>query len=214
MSEPPQFYDQPDFPRRELMVAKGASDEETARNYAARYLSPELAAGRAVAQTIPPKLSGPIDLVAVCDELRSHAEAINRGDLSRPEAMLTGQAQALESLWVRLLERAMGQENAVHHDQLLRLALKAQAQSVRTLEVLAAIKQPPVVFATQANVTTGPQQVNNAPPRARKVRTRPTQLSRGSDELLQNNRAASAAVPADPPLEAVGEIHRPAHRRR
>jgi hypothetical protein len=214
MSEPQGFYDHPDWPRRSLILAKGASDEETARNYAAFYLSPELAAGRAIAKTLPPQLSGPIDLVAVSDELRSHAEAINRGDLSRPEAMLTGQAQALESLWVRLLERAMEQKHAEHHDQLMRLALKAQAQSVRTLEVLAAIKQPPVVFATQANVTTGPQQVNNAPPRARKVRTRPTQLSRGSDELLQNNRAARAAVPADPPLEAVGEVHRPAHRRR
>jgi len=214
MSEPQGFYDHPDWPRRSLILAKGASDEETARNYAAFYLSPELAAGRAIAKTLPPQLSGPIDLVAVNDELRSHAEAINRGDLSRPEAMLTGQAQALESLWVRLLERAMEQKHAEHHDQLMRLALKAQAQSVRTLEVLAAIKQPPVVFATQANVTTGPQQVNNAPPRARKVRTRPTQLSRGSNELLQNNRAARAAVPADPPLEAVGEVHRPAHRRR
>jgi len=214
MSEPQGVYDRPDWPRRSLIVAKGASDEETARNYAAFYLSPELAAGRAIAKTVPPQLNGPLDLVAVCDELRSHAEAITRGDLSRPEAMLTGQAQALESLWVRLLERAMEQKHAEHHDQLMRLALKAQAQSVRTLEVLAAIKQPPVVFATQANVTTGPQQVNNAPPRARKVRTRPTQLSRGSDELLQNNRAARAAVPADPPLEAVGEVHRPAHRRR
>lgn len=212
MSEP--FYDQPDFPRRALVVAKGASDEETARNHAAFYLSPELAAGRAVAQTVPPQLSGPMDLIAICDELRSHAEAINRGDLSRPEAMLMGQAQALESLWVRLLERGMEQKHAEHHDQLMRLALKAQAQSVRTLEVLAAIKQPPVVFATQANVTTGPQQVNNAPPRPREVRTRPTQLSRGDNELLQNNRAARAAVPADPPLEAVGEVHRPAHRRR
>jgi len=44
----------------------------------------------------------------------------------------------------------------------LRLALKAQAQSRATLETLAAIKNPPVVFARQANINHGgQQQVNN-----------------------------------------------------
>jgi hypothetical protein len=40
---------------------------------------------------------------------------------------------------------------------------------------LAAIKNPPVVIARQANVTTGPQQVNNvvSEPRAEKFENRP-----------------------------------------
>ena len=44
----------------------------------------------------------------------------------------------------------------------MRLALKAQAQSRSTVEALAEIKNPrPVQFVKQANMTTGPQQVNN-----------------------------------------------------
>jgi len=43
----------------------------------------------------------------------------------------------------------------------MRLALKAQSQCARTIEVLAAMKNPPVVFAKQANISHGHQQVNN-----------------------------------------------------
>ena len=42
----------------------------------------------------------------------------------------------------------------------LRLALKAQSQRRATLETLATIKNPPVIYAKQANITSGPQQVN------------------------------------------------------
>jgi hypothetical protein len=46
----------------------------------------------------------------------------------------------------------------------MRLALRAQGQCRATLETLAAIKNPPVVFARQANINNGgQQQVNNAP---------------------------------------------------
>ncbi|MDP3856769.1 MAG: hypothetical protein Q8Q73_03305 [Stagnimonas sp.] len=55
----------------------------------------------------------------------------------------------------------------------MRLALKVQSQCRTTLESLAAIKNPTVVFAKQANIAHGPQQVNNrtvrAPARARKT---------------------------------------------
>jgi hypothetical protein len=43
----------------------------------------------------------------------------------------------------------------------MRLALKAQSQSRATVETLAAIKNPPVVYARQANFAAGHQQVNN-----------------------------------------------------
>jgi hypothetical protein len=42
----------------------------------------------------------------------------------------------------------------------MRMALKAQSQCRQTLETLATIKNPPVVFARQANIAQGPQQVN------------------------------------------------------
>ena len=43
----------------------------------------------------------------------------------------------------------------------MRMALKAQSQCRATLETLATIKNPPAVFARQANIAQGPQQVNN-----------------------------------------------------
>ncbi len=49
-------------------------------------------------------------------------------------------------------------------DRYMRLALKAQAQCRATLETLAKIKNPPTLFAQQANIAHGPQQVNNNPP--------------------------------------------------
>jgi len=42
--------------------------------------------------------------------------------------------------------------------------LKAQSQCRATLEALAAIKNPPIVYARQANIAAGPQQVNNGVP--------------------------------------------------
>ena len=50
-------------------------------------------------------------------------------------------------------------------ERCMRLALKAQGQSRATFETLAAIKNPPAaVFAQQANIAHGPQQVNNGVP--------------------------------------------------
>ena len=69
----------------------------------------------------------------------------------------------------------------------LRLALKAQSQCRATLETLAASRNPPIIFAKQANVTTGPQQINNGAtvaPRApaAKNSNQPIQLSGVDDE--------------------------------
>ena len=67
------------------------------------------------------------------------------------------------SIFVSLARRAVNQEYVKHYEMYLRLALKAQNQSRMTLETLAAIKNPPVVFAKQANINqgNGNQQVNN-----------------------------------------------------
>jgi hypothetical protein len=45
----------------------------------------------------------------------------------------------------------------------MRLALKAQGQCRATLETLAVLKNPPTVFAKQANIAAGAQQVTNTP---------------------------------------------------
>ena len=48
-----------------------------------------------------------------------------------------------------------------YRERYLRLALRAQGQCRATLETLGVIKNPPTVFAKQANIAAGPQHVNN-----------------------------------------------------
>jgi hypothetical protein len=97
--------------------------------------------------------------------LKETAQAMNGGDLSAAIAMLAAQAMALNAMFGELAR--VGQANMFkapeYADRYLRLAFKAQGQSRATLETLAAIKNPPVMFARQANINNGgQQQVNNA----------------------------------------------------
>jgi hypothetical protein len=143
--------------------------------------------------------------------LRDQAAAVQGGDLAHAEAMLINQASSLQALFVRLTERAMEQSQMPNLEGFMRMALRAQSQCRATLETLAAIKNPPIVYARQANVTTGPQQINNgtaAPTRAREIENEQSQLSGGTHELLPDTRASGNASRVNPTLETLGEIDR------
>ncbi|WP_411725275.1 hypothetical protein [Methyloglobulus sp.] len=98
--------------------------------------------------------------VALSDQIAE----LNKGDLKRPEAMLLMQAHTLDAIFNTLARKADRQEYMKNTETFLRLALKAQSQCRATLETLAAIKNPPVIFAKQANISSGHQQVNNGIP--------------------------------------------------
>ncbi len=109
---------------------------------------------------------GEQDINLLKEGLQNKNTSIKDNDMFPCEAMLVGQANALQSIFVKLALRAANQEMLVHYETFLRLALKAQNQSRMTLETLATIKNPPVVFANQANINqgSGNQQVNNGTP--------------------------------------------------
>jgi hypothetical protein len=89
--------------------------------------------------------------------LRTTIKNANRGDLAAAETILVGQAAALNALFAELARRAglnMG-EHLGAAETYMRLALKALGQCRATLETLAAIKNPPVVYARQANINNG-----------------------------------------------------------
>lgn len=95
-------------------------------------------------------------------ELRKAGDEIVSGNMSRLEVMLTNQALTLDAIFNNMAQRSHKQESFKGIEVLMRLALKAQAQARSTAEALAEIKNPrSVAFVKQANVTTGPQQVNN-----------------------------------------------------
>lgn len=161
------------------------------------------------------------DMVA---SLRAHGEAVNRGDLSAAERLLNAQAVALNTIFSEMARRAA--LNMSTHlsatEAYMRLALKAQAQTRATLETLAAIKNPPVVFARQANINNGgQQQVNNGAgnrniPRAGApaaiCESAPTGLLEASDGEWMDSRAAGAPGASHSRLAPVGEVNRPADR--
>jgi hypothetical protein len=104
---------------------------------------------------------GEMGVTDLIDALKASIDELGSGDMSRAEGMLLSQAHALQAIFVDLARRSVGLERAEHREASLRMALKAQNQCRMTLETLATVKNPPVVFARQANISSGPQQVNN-----------------------------------------------------
>ncbi|MFT3818292.1 MAG: hypothetical protein QM750_11770 [Rubrivivax sp.] len=159
------------------------------------------------------------DVTALVSQLAEDTKDMRAGDMKRAEAMLFGQAHALQSIFMELARRATKQQYLKQWEAYLRMALKAQNQCRMTLETLATVKNPPVVFARQANINNGgQQQVNNGQPAlapcvpAENATAAPTELLGASDGKWLDARAAGAAGGADPRLAAVGEVHRPANR--
>ncbi len=107
------------------------------------------------------KSFGDVDLTACVAKLHAAVDRVHRGDLRETESLLTVQAVTLNTMFTHLASLAAKTEYVDHLDRYMRLALKAQGQCRATLETLATIKNPPVVFARQANIAQGPQQVNN-----------------------------------------------------
>ncbi|MBK6744288.1 MAG: hypothetical protein IPG66_15510 [Hydrogenophilales bacterium] len=199
------------FPRKAIPCQSGPSDDEKGRAYANLINSPELAASRVIAMMQPKNLADGIDTPTMLATLRDQAAAVQGGNLSHAEAMLINQASALQALFVRLSEKAMQQTQMPNLEGFMRMALRAQSQCRATMETLAAIKNPPIVYARQANVTTGPQQINNgtaAPMRAREIESEQTQLSGETHELLPDTRASGYASRVNPALETLGESDR------
>jgi len=102
------------------------------------------------------------DINAMIERLRDTFKEVRGGDLHIMEAMLIGQATALQTIFTSLARRAANQEHLRQYETFLGLALKAQAQSRATISALVDLKYPKqATFVKQANIAHGPQQVNN-----------------------------------------------------
>jgi hypothetical protein len=148
-----------------------------------------------------------VQLPDLVNELLAQCEAVNRGELNRAEAMLIAQAHALDAIFASLARRASLNfgEYLNSAEKYMRLALKAQSQCRATLETLSTIKNPPVIIAKQANVTSGPQQINNGV--AREIETKPNELLEQSNGKWLDTGAAGQAIGGNSEVEAVGTIH-------
>lgn len=171
-----------------------------------------------------------LSLNEMVNSLRDAGRQVNGNDFTQQEQMLNGQATALNAIFAELCRRAalnMGQHLEAT-ETYMRLALRAQSQCRTTIETLSAIKNPPIVYAKQANFANGPQQVNNGviggqkgepqeAPAAHEGNGSPqTKLLEGEQHGRTVLDAGAAAAPArgNPTLEAVGAVNRANQPRR
>lgn len=101
-----------------------------------------------------------MDVADLLTEMRKAGDEVVAGDMGRVERMLANQALTLDSIFNDMAQRSGRQDSYKGIEVLMRLALKAQAQARSTAEALALLKNP-APYIRQANMTTGPQQVNN-----------------------------------------------------
>lgn len=194
--------------RKAVECTAGDSPDATAKNYATLLTSPELAAYRVIVCNEHKDMGELLDVPTLVQTLKDQGRAANRNDLSQAEAMLMNQATALQTLFSRMAERAAGAEYLPSFEAYMRTALKAQSQCRATLETLAAIKNPPLVYAKQANVTTGPQQINNGIMRTGENQFQSSKLLEAEHGNYLDTPAKTAPARVNPDLETVGAINR------
>ena len=113
------------------------------------------------------KLTDLHDVNALAKILSKQTADVVGGNMTRPESMLLSQAHTLDALFNSLVMKGLGQTHMPHYEAFMRLAFKAQSQCRSTLQTLSDIKNPSVVYAKQANITNGNQQINNGVPAPR-----------------------------------------------
>lgn len=216
MTTKPKKVDKPETELKrksvELQLTKDATKEDKAEKLAKLLASPEFAVWRVISSTDGAQnIYADVDVPSFVNELRKQSAAANRGDFTNAEAMLMNQATALQSLFVRMVEKANNQTTMPHIEGFMRLALKAQNQCRSTIETLVAIKNPPVIYAKQANISNGHQQINNGIPNA-PAHTQAGKNLNQQNELLEvdhgsetmDSGATSATSRKNPAMATVG----------
>ena len=157
---------------------------------------------------------GTLDLTECFAQMLGRAKEVSNGSTQSQEAILAGQIISLNAIYTDLALMARNnRSNCVVFERLMRLALKAQSNCRATAEALAAIQNPPTVFAQHANIANGPQQINNGFPsancsaRAKNSDSLPNELLEAHGERL-DPRTQSTTSNRDQELATVGTIDR------
>ncbi len=141
-------------------------------------------------------------------------ERVAAGDFRDVERMMAAQIVVMNAGFTSLMARATQSQPMEAFETYMRYGLRFQNQCRATAETLATMKMPPV-FAKQANISNGPQQVNNTVgerptvmvarvPRPLPVPSKLLEASQHGERLDGGTEGATAA--GDPALEAVGVL--------
>ncbi len=159
-----------------------------------------------------------LEVADLVTEMRKAGGEVVAGDMGRVERMLVNQAITLDAIFNNMAQRSGKQDSFKGIEVLMRLALKAQAQARSTAEALALLKNP-MPYIRQANMTTGPQQVNNtyagtsehsarAQAGAGNFQSEPNKLLEADHDQRLDIGAQATTGRANQALEAVGAVHR------
>jgi hypothetical protein len=203
-------------PSNTLQIPMGTDPADRPRLIAQIAVTPSLQAASTIKRWS--HVVGDLDITSLVDELRKQAATASSGDLSRQEAFLAIQAHTLDTIFNELVRRSLANmgQYVEAAERYMRLALKAQGQCRATIETLAEIKNPkPVSFVHQANISNGPQQVNNAPQGSASRAENP---ENPQNKLLESHNAqrldtgtTSQAINGDPAMATVGTFDRAAN---
>lgn len=160
-----------------------------------------------------------IDFFDLTREVRKRAEEIRTEDMNAASEMLAAQSIALDGLFANLARRAgcnMEEGYGEAAERYMKLALRAQAQCAKTIQIMSELKNPRhIAFVQQANIAHN-QLVNNGQSlRAENFEIQPNKLIDGdADDLQMDIRTTPTTGGADPAVEAVGTINRADNSRR
>ena len=139
-------------------------------------------------------------------EMRKAGDEVVNGNMGRVERMLANQAMTLDAIFNNMAQRSHSQETFKGIEVLMRLALKAQAQARSTAEALALLKNPQP-YIRQANMTTGPQQINNGSvvqSPAGNIQSEQNKLLEADHGNYLDTRAQGTASRVNPHMATVG----------
>ena len=198
---------------KQLESAKDESKHYANVSLSANYMSAILA--DSFTSAILPKA----EIANVASALSDKITTIQNGDMQPIEAMLIGQAQALQTMFVSLGRQAASKTSLQQYTAFMNLALKAQSQSRATIQALVELKYPKqATFVKQANIANGHQQINNTTSthaaiqtdaHAKAIENQPNELievNNGSQDL--DNRATQTTIAKDKAMATVATQHR------
>lgn len=184
--------------------------EGSRRKVTELLLTPEVTAGRAILAIDRKSIDPYTDLNLLREALAKQSVALKAGDGEVVEGVLMNQLTVLDHLFGRLVDKALSQDFAPSLEMLMRLALKAQSQSRTTAQTLSEIRSPSAtVFAKQANIANGPQQVNNGAAKtgksSHKKQNHHNEVLEKQDGEWLDTRAPGSAGRADSAMAPVGK---------
>lgn len=200
--------------------ATSSDSEKQKKTVQAKMLNSASLMSAAASESFSKSLFPDLDLSEVIEDLKVRVAKVQSGDMTAMEAMLVGQAQALQTIFVGLTRKAVSQEYLKNYSVIMSLALKAQSQSRATIQALTELKYPKqVAFVKQANISQGHQQINNGTNNHKNTKgvdsSCAEENTNQTNELLSENNYASmdtrrtaATIETDKEMAALEKQHR------